>query len=99
MTKPPTRQQDAITVKWIDSGLEPQCRPDPRYPDGMDVDATVPGERACRVALPYPAKRIGYHLVACKACGTRIRITTAGRPDDPRSVKVPCSGSGERTAH
>ena len=27
-----------IDVRFIDSGREPQCKPDPRYPDGIDVN-------------------------------------------------------------
>ena len=83
--KPDTEQ---FTVSWHDSGREPQCAPDPQYPEGIDVD---PGVRpACRIELPYPAKRCGRYEIQCQMCGCRLVITTAGRPDDPRSVMVPC---------
>lgn len=79
-----------FTIKWLDSGREPQCAPNPDYPNGKDVD--VSGERriACTVKLPYPARRIGAYIVRCGKCGFSIALTTAGRPDDPRSVKIPC---------
>jgi C4-type Zn-finger protein len=40
--------------------------------------------------LPYPAKRCGIYLVVCERCGYSAAITTAGRPDDPRKVTLPC---------
>jgi hypothetical protein len=43
-----------LQVEWFDEGREPQHPPDPRYPDGIDIDES------------------------------------AGRRDDPRSVRLPC---------
>lgn len=84
---------DKHTVTWIDRGREPQCAPNPAYPEGIDMDATrgLPGP-SCKVALPYPAKRCGIYMVTCSVCGASAWITTAGRPDDPRSLKLPCKG-------
>ena len=82
-----------VVVKWHDSGREPQVAPNPNYPDGIDLDISN-GEQACLVSLPYPAKRCGYYEVECGECGYTAIITTAGRPDDPRSVKLPCKVSG-----
>ena len=82
--------EQAVEIKWVDSGREPQCPPNPAFPDGIDLDGTLPGEAGCSVRLPYPAKRCGHFVVECKACGSRTIITTAGRPDDPRSVKIVC---------
>src|SRR5262245_5527648 len=82
-----------FTVTWFDHGREPQCEPNPAYPDGIDLDARTPEEKrkpACKVDLPYPAKRCGLYLVVCERCHTSAGITTAGRPDDPRSVMIPC---------
>ena len=79
-----------FTIEWHDAGREPQCPPDPRYPDGIDIDGIAPGQDACKTDLPYPAKRCGAFIVTCAVCGIRVGITTAGRPDDPRSVRVPC---------
>ncbi len=77
-------------LTWEDHGREPQCPPNPAYPDGIDVDASF-GKTSCIARLPYPAKRCGLYVVECEICGIRVGITTAGRPDDPRSVKVPCN--------
>lgn len=77
-------------VHWIDSGREPQCPPNPAYPDGVDLDP-IPGQIGCKVDLPYPAKRCGIYTVTCDVCGVRVQITTAGRADDPRSVRMPCN--------
>lgn len=83
-------------VRWIDSGREPKVKPDPAWPNGVDLDTGV--RPACRVELPYPAKRIGYYLITCYQCDTQAVCTTAGRPDDPRSMMVPCKiGASEWT--
>lgn len=77
-------------IRWHDGGREPQCAPDPAYPEGIDVDASGGAVARCKTALPYPARRCGVYLVHCRLCGFRGAITTAGRPDDPRSVTVAC---------
>lgn len=77
-------------IRWLDGRAEPQCKPNPAYPDGIDLDVSGGAAHSCETPLPYPAKRIGSYVVTCKVCGTRTACTTAGRPDDPRSLKVPC---------
>ena len=81
-----------MKVEWIDVGREPTQKPNPKFPNGVDLDT---GERpACKVDLPYPAKRIGYFYIECEACGSNALITTAGRPDDPRSIHMICKAKG-----
>lgn len=79
-------------ITWIDRGLEPKVKPNPDYPDGRDIDVTINAmvDKSCKVDLPYPAKRIGMYIVHCRTCGSNTGVTTAGRPDDPRSVRIPC---------
>lgn len=77
-----------FVILWRDGGREPQCAPDPRYPNGVDV--TTDAKPSCLVQLPYPAQRIGDYVVKCKLCGLRLSISTAGRADDPKSVELPC---------
>jgi hypothetical protein len=79
-----------LEVTWFDAGREPQVASNPRYPDGIDVDLSRGQSATCSTALPYPAKRCGFFEVTCLRCGYRAAITTAGRPDDPRSAKLPC---------
>jgi hypothetical protein len=86
-----TPASDTLSVVWRDAGREPQCAPNPDYPDGIDVDGSMGAERTCSVDLPYPAKRCGTYIVRCSICGLSVGVTTAGRPDDPRSVKIPCN--------
>lgn len=82
-------------IKWIDRGREPQCPPNPAYPNGIDLDAAKAfGVPTCHTSLPYPAKRCGLYYVECQICGTNALITTAGRPDDPRSVDLVCKLKG-----
>jgi hypothetical protein len=88
--------EQAIKVDWIDRGREPQCQPDPAYPAGIDLDCSHGAEATCKIDLPYPAKRCGYFVVTCEACLQRIIITTAGRLDDPRSVRLGCLMQGHR---
>jgi hypothetical protein len=79
-----------LKVEWIDGNREPRCEPDPKYPKGIDLDVTQGQTTFCETNLPYPARRCGYFVVTCSLCELGVAITTAGRPDDPRSVKIPC---------
>jgi hypothetical protein len=90
--------EQAITVNWVDGEREPKCTPNPAYPKGIDLDCSDGAAATCKSDLPYPAKRCGYFTVHCDTCGQTIVITTAGRPDDPRSIKMACKLSG-RKAH
>jgi hypothetical protein len=78
------------SVHWLDGGCEPKVAPNLLFPDGKDLDITHGDEKACKIDLPYPAKRCGMYVITCKTCGTTTGVTTADRPDDPRSVKIPC---------
>ena len=91
--KKPHTDTPTIHVHWIDRGYEPTQPPNPEYPTGMDVDLTGGMGKGCKTSLPYPAKRVGYYVASCAKCHTKVIITTAGRPDDPRSVKLRCKRS------
>lgn len=80
----------SLLSHWVDSGREPKCAPNPAYPFGVDIDAACQTTDACKLSLLYPAPRIGYHVVECSRCRQTCVITTAGRSDDPRSVRIPC---------
>lgn len=77
-------------VDWIGREREPQNPADPRYPNGIDLDISKGAKRTCSSKLPYPTPHCGYLYVECRTCGTNALITTAGRADDPRSVKLAC---------
>jgi hypothetical protein len=81
---------DQFVIDWMDRNREPQNAPDPDYPDGIDLDIARGRIPSCVCKLPYPAARCGLFYIECHVCGTNIIITTAGRPDDPRSVRLPC---------
>ena len=83
-------------IHWNDAGREPQCASHPEYPHGIDLDVSEGETTTCTVELPYPAKRCGHYDVSCSLCGYRAIITTAGRADDPRSVKLPCILKGTK---
>lgn len=83
-------------VDWLDRGREPQCKPDPAYPDGKDVDGSFGAAQTCTVKLACPAPRCGEYWVTCQLCGSHRGCTTAGRPDDPRSLKIPCEIAGTK---
>lgn len=84
-------QTERFDVTWIDSGREPQVAPNPDYPDGIDIDGRTGGASSCRVRLGYPAARCGVYHLRCRHCGATVLLTTAGRPDDPRSVILSCA--------
>ena len=81
----------ALKHDWIDWKREPKADPNPDFPDGLDVNhVDDPAAPSCRTDLPYPARRCGFYLVRCDTCGLAVIVTTAGRPDDPRSFKTNC---------
>jgi hypothetical protein len=77
-------------IEWYDHEREPLCAPDPKYPNGIHLDLSFHAKQACLVNVPYPAKRCGHYRIECDACGVNVAVTTAGRPDDPRTVKLRC---------
>ncbi len=81
----------ALIAKWIDFEREPQGRPDPNYPDGIDIDVSAGKRPACRIELKHPTPRCGMWQVKCQLCGMSVSLTTAGRADDPKSLVVPCN--------
>lgn len=87
-----------IDVTFLDSGREPTCKPNPKYPDGMDVDLRQHAlQKYCCRSVPYPAPRCGTYSIKCTVCGIVVAVTVAGRADDPRTVTLPCK-AGELNA-
>ena len=79
-----------FTCQFLDGGRKATQEPNPEYPKGKDVDVSR-GRPSCYTEVtPYPAPRCGLILVKCNDCGMTVGLTCAGRPDDPRSVTVPC---------
>lgn len=83
-----------LSASWHDFGREPQNRPDPRYPNGVDLDTSKGAARTCTATLHYPARRCGMWVISCSTCGLTATCTTAGRSDDPRSIKLACRIDG-----
>lgn len=82
-----------FSVEWIDRGREPQCPPNPAFPNGKPLRLTEAAKAAakhCKVELAYPAKRCGVYVIRCSRCGLSTGVTTAGRPDDPTYVELLC---------
>lgn len=79
-----------LKIDWIDRQQVAQALPSPDHPDGMDLDISKGASATCSTTLPYPAKRIGWFSVECQTCGIKALISTAGRADDPRSLKLAC---------
>lgn len=69
-------------------------KPDARYPDGRALDGAHGKEPSCLAILHYPAPGVGAYMIGCKVCGKRMTVTTAGRADDARSVRIPCAPLG-----
>lgn len=88
-------RQQAHKIEWVDGGKWTQVQPNPAYPTGIDIDLSDGATRTCIVKLPYPAKRIGHYKVVCPVCGFMIMCSTEGRPDDPRSLTIPCAIGGK----
>lgn len=84
-----------INVTFLDSGREPQCKPDPAFPKGKPVNLAKHSRlsKTCTRNLPYPAPRCGLYEVRCRRCGYTAIITVAGRADDPNMITLPCKAS------
>jgi hypothetical protein len=81
-----------IEVSWLSRHRKANVAPNPKYPNGLDIDS---GQRpACKVELSYPAECVGMYYVECLDCKANMIITAAGRPDDPKSVMLPCRQPG-----
>jgi len=79
-----------LRVLWRNSEAEPIGPADPGYPHGTDLDVSAGAVETCWTALAYPAPRVGAYAVDCHVCGRHVICGTAGRADDPRSIKVAC---------
>lgn len=78
-------------ITYVDRGRPAKNPPDPNYPDGKDIDASDGAEKTCVGELPKTRERwCGCWHVVCRRCGYSAVVTTAGRPDDPRLLKLPC---------
>lgn len=85
---------EQFLIDWIDCNREPKCAPNPKYPDGIDLNVAIGGKPTCTVQLPYPARRCGIYDVVCNLCHMNVACTTAGRADDPRSITMSCKIDG-----
>jgi hypothetical protein len=88
-TAPPPGES-RFFVDWVDMHRTSDQPADAAYPRGCAIDVALDAMKACRLELPYPAERCGLWVVTCRACGFSIALATAGRADDPKSVRVPC---------
>ena len=43
---------ERFAMTWEDGGREPQCAPDPRFPNGVDLNYSKPNQKSCCVKLP-----------------------------------------------
>jgi hypothetical protein len=88
----PSEQRGFVT-EWLAAPAGAKAPPeDPDYPNGkliepLGVAASTP---ACLLELPYPAPGVGHWKVTCLRCHAKVAVRTAGRKDDPHSVRVVC---------
>jgi hypothetical protein len=81
---------DHFVIEWIDKHREPTEPPNPAYPNGTGYDLALTAKHRCRVLLPHPASRCGIWLALCTRCSYSVAVSTAGRPDDPKTLRLPC---------
>lgn len=77
-------------IQFLSHNRKPKCAPNPAFPNGQDCDLSHGATLSCVAELPYPAECCGVWIVDCITCELRVAITAAGRPDDPRTAKLPC---------
>ena len=86
----PAAAESRFLIDWVDLHRESTEPADPAYPDGSAIDVALDAPHACRLQLPCPAARCGQWLITCRDCRFYIALATAGRADDPKSVRLPC---------
>lgn len=86
----PDAVESRFLVDWVDLHRYASHPADPSYPNGSAIDVALDAPRACRLALPSPTARCGLWVITCRVCGYSIALNTAGRADDPSSVRLPC---------
>lgn len=84
---PPNGQ---FILHWHDLETEATQLANPDFLNGMNIDASEGALLSCFLKLPYPAPRVGQFHIGCKACGLTALVTTAGRLDDPVSIRLKC---------
>lgn len=78
-----------LSASWIGTGRKAEHPPNPNFPDGVVIDGAR-GRAGCWLNLAYPAPEVGQWLIRCATCGASCVVTAAGRPDDPRKIRIPC---------
>lgn len=89
-TSTPSPASSRFAIDWINAHRTATYPTDPSYPNGVAIDLALSARKACRVELPYPAASCGLWVVMCHACGFVVALATAGRADDPHTVRLPC---------
>jgi hypothetical protein len=82
--------QNRFIVEWFDLQVQATEPANPEFPDGIKIDVSLGAMLTCNIGLKYPAPGVGRYHIACRECGRTAAITTAGRADDPKSVRFPC---------
>lgn len=68
----------------------PQRAANPAFPNGSDIDLTDGVGGRCPALLPQFPGKLGLYEVRCATCGLSVALTSAGRTDDAKAVRVPC---------
>lgn len=77
-----------------DDGRQPQCKPNPNFPDGRAIDASGGSPVSCEIELKHPTPECGIWSIECSVCKLKVIVTAAARPDDPSRVRLPCGVEG-----
>lgn len=82
--------EEQFVIQWHDLETKSENPANPTYPNGIAIDAANGAILTCVVRFEYPAKGCGQYMVGCRICGATAIVTTAGRADDPTSIRLPC---------
>lgn len=78
------REENGIKRTWA------KYPPTPGFENGGDLDFAKDGASWCVTALSVWPGRLGTLHVRCQHCDVTVDLTTAGRADDPKLVRLPC---------
>ena len=71
-----------------------QTEPEYSLTEWMSICAPIRSKSTAVPMCPIRHRAVGAYNIFCNKCKLRVAVTVAGRPDDPRTVTMPCKVGG-----
>jgi hypothetical protein len=88
----------AFSISWsartrVENGVArtgPAHPATPGFENGTDLDLARDAASWCTASCPPWPGKLGMLHLRCQHCDVTVDLTTAGRADDPKLVRLPC---------